>query len=98
MNTDTAKRTNCEVCETKYLDRVFLYFCSTVYVFALFYQHYFMIEKIKKFLPQSAGKCISEGQILKILLGDMPLAGLSKVAGCRRKLPPTWLVSDSYSA
>ena len=32
-----------------------------------------MIEKIKKFLPQSAGKFISEGQILKILLGVMPL-------------------------
>lgn len=48
-------------------------FVSSVYVFALFYQPYFMIEKIKKFLPQIAGKCISKGQILKILLGDMPL-------------------------
>ena len=25
-------------------------------------------------------------------------SGLSKVAGCRRKLPPTWLVSAGYSA
>ena len=25
-------------------------------------------------------------------------AGLSKAAGCRRKLPPTWLVSAGYSA
>ena len=48
-------------------------FVNTVHVLALFYQHYFMIEKIKKFLPQRAGKFISEGQILKILLGFMPL-------------------------
>ena len=26
------------------------------------------------------------------------VSGLSKVAGCRRKLPPTWSVSASYSA
>ena len=25
-------------------------------------------------------------------------SGLSKVAGCRQKLPPTWLVSAGYSA
>ena len=55
-------------------------FVSTVYVFALFYQHYFMIKKIKEFLPQSAGKCISKGLILKIFLGDMPL-DLSRHSG-----------------
>ena len=27
-----------------------------------------------------------------------PSSGLSKVAGCRQKLPPTWLVSAGYSA
>ena len=48
-------------------------FVSTVYVFALFYQHYFMIKKIKGFLPQSAGKCISKGLVLNIFLGDMLL-------------------------
>ena len=48
-------------------------FVSTVYVFALFYQHYFMIKKIKEFLPQSAGKCISKGLVLNIFLGDMLL-------------------------
>ena len=26
------------------------------------------------------------------------VSGLSDVAGCRRKLPPTWLVSAGYSA
>ena len=55
-------------------------FVSTVYVFALFYQHYFMIKKIKEFLPKSAGKCISKGLILKIFLGDMPL-DLSRHSG-----------------
>ena len=55
-------------------------FVSTVYVFGLFYQHYFMIEKIKEFLPQSAGKCISKGLILKIFLEDMPL-DLSRHSG-----------------
>ena len=55
-------------------------FVSTVYVFGLFYQHYFMIKKIKGFLPQSAGKCISKGLILKIFLGDMPL-DLSRHSG-----------------
>ena len=48
-------------------------FVSTVYVFALFYQHYFMIKKIKGFLPQSAGKCIPKGLVLNIFLGDMLL-------------------------
>ena len=48
-------------------------FVSTVYVFALIYQHYFMIKKIKEFLPQSAGKCISKGLVLNIFLGDMLL-------------------------
>ena len=48
-------------------------FVSTVYVFALFYQHYFMIKKIKEFLPKSAGKCISKGLVLNIFLGDMLL-------------------------
>ena len=28
----------------------------------------------------------------------MHFLGLSKVAGCRRKLPPTWLISAGYSA
>ena len=55
-------------------------FVSTVYVFGLFYQHYFMIKKIKEFLSQSAGKCISKGLILKIFLGDMPL-DLSRHSG-----------------
>lgn len=38
---------------------------SNNYVFAMFYFHYFSIEKIKKIAPQSAGKCISEGPTLK---------------------------------
>ena len=28
----------------------------------------------------------------------MAITGLSKVAGCQRKSPPTWLVSSGYSA
>ena len=55
-------------------------FVSTVHVFGLFYQHYFMIKKIKEFLPQSAGKCISKGLVLKIFLGEMPL-DLSRHSG-----------------
>ena len=35
----------------------------------------------------------------KLNLGNHSLqAGFSKVAGCRRKLLPTWLVSAGYSA
>ena len=55
-------------------------FVSTVHVFGLFYQHYFMIKKIKEFLLQSAGKCISKGLVLKIFLGEMPL-DLSRHSG-----------------
>ena len=32
-----------------------------------------MIKKIKEFLPQSAGKCLSKGLVLNIFLGDMLL-------------------------
>ena len=41
---------------------------------------------------------ISTALYLKLLLSVfLVLAGLSKVAGCRRKLQPTWLVSAGYS-
>ena len=36
--------------------------------------------------------------LVKINLLKLGLAGLSKVATCRRKLPPTWLISADYSA
>ena len=55
-------------------------FVSTVHVFGLFYQHYFMIKKIKEFLPQSAGKCISKGLVLNIFLGDSGPWGLRCMA------------------
>ena len=32
------------------------------------------------------------------LILSTEVTGLSKVDGCRRKSPPTWLVSASYSA
>ena len=47
----------------------FTIFVTLIIVFALFYLHYFLIEKNKKLLPQSAGKGTSESLISKLFWG-----------------------------
>ena len=37
-------------------------------------------------------------QRTRVILNDNIQTGLSKVAGCRQKSPPTWLESAGYSA
>ena len=46
-------------------------------------------------------KCKREEMSLSLLVPSLnphPCSGLSKVAGCQQKSPPTWLVSSGYSA